>query len=72
MDYLKFGKWSYSTSCATNQEDIWLIEMKNGDRRWYSRFDMKKLIILDAMPVDCLPMNEVMDGSAIYGYTISI
>lgn len=61
MEDIDFGNWSYSASCSTDIEDIWMIEMKNGDKRWYARYDLKKHYFIDAMPSECTGSNLIQE-----------
>ena len=71
MNEFEFGKWSYSASCSTDDMDIWMIELKNGEKRWYTRFNNKKYIFLDALPDGCTDKG-LLTEPVVYTLSMSI
>lgn len=71
MEDLKFGNWSYSASCSTDHPDIWMIEMKNNEKKWCGRYDLNKHLFLDVLPCECTGSEYIMD-SLVYSISIAI
>lgn len=69
MEDLKFGKWSFLASCETDDKNIRMIELHNGEKRWYARYNMDKHVFLDALPQDCAGSDHLADS---FVYTLSI
>jgi hypothetical protein len=65
------GKWKPTDYQATDDKNIFVIELTNGDRKWYSRFDISSRLLLDAVPLGCVTTSFFAEDS-IYYLSISI
>lgn len=44
------GEWVMRTSCCTTDENIVLIELNNGTKSVWTRYDLIDKVLLDAVP----------------------